>query len=75
MKTNDWFYLEPYIIVETKGNNLILFNSLNGSFKVFKYSVILKELITELLKKGNNYCVKIKNEYLTDKKTKSFLQK
>lgn len=75
MRVNDWFYIEPYIIVESKNDHLILINSLVGSFKVFKCSAILNKLIDKLLKKENNYCIRIENEYLKDNKTKSFLIK
>ena len=74
MKINDLFYLESYIITETKKKKFILINTLDGSFMTFEYSNSLKRVVDELLKDGNNYCIKITKEHLEDRYIKIFIE-
>ncbi len=73
INNNDWFYLEPYVLCEVKGESLVLINTYDEKYFIFKLLGLLNNFILELL--NNNYCIKLKKEYLFDSSVLKFIVK
>ncbi|MDR0603356.1 MAG: TIGR04150 pseudo-rSAM protein [Bacteroidales bacterium] len=62
MKTY-WLYIEPYVFINVKNNEILIFNSISKAILEFDNSGMLKEIIKDLTNSVNMYCIKV-DEYI-----------
>ncbi|MDX8341766.1 TIGR04150 pseudo-rSAM protein [Draconibacterium sp. IB214405] len=73
LNSNDWFYLESYVICEVMAENLVVINTNDEKYYIFQLEGLLNEFILELLK--NSYCIKLKERYSSEENVLEFIQK
>ena len=73
--TNYWFYLEPYVFLWQKKEEILLYNTFNGETIKFDNSGVLKELALKLLTPENMYCIPITSFDLNNKAINTFVSK
>lgn len=69
-----WFYLEPFVYTDVKGNDLLLYNTLTGKFLYYIDKPQLKEFILNLKREENLYALKVSEEFLKDKGLENFMK-
>ncbi len=68
-----WFYLEPFVYVSIKGNDLLLYNTLTGKFLTYICRPRLIEFLFDLNRKENLYALKVSQEFLRDNGLEDFV--
>jgi pseudo-rSAM protein len=67
-----WFYLEPFVYVSVKGNDLLLYNTLTGKFLSYYDKPGIIKFILDLHRKENLYALKVSREFLRDNGLEEF---
>ena len=73
--TTYWFYLEPYVFLWQKKEEILLYNTFNGETIKFDNFGVLKELTLKLLTPENMYCIPITSFDLNNKAINTFINK
>lgn len=68
-----WFYLESFVYVVVKGNNLLLYNTLTGRFLSYSDRPRLAEFLLDLNRKENLYALMVSREFLRDNGLEGFI--
>jgi pseudo-rSAM protein len=68
-----WFYLESYTFLFVKNEFVLVYNSLSKEREKFKLNEKLAEIISELLKSENMYCIELSESELSDLELKKFI--
>jgi pseudo-rSAM protein len=68
-----WFYLEPFVYISIKGNDLLLYNTLTGNFLTYMNSPRFVDFLFDLNRKENLYAIKVSREFLRDNGLKEFV--
>jgi len=62
---NYWLYIEPYVHITLKNNNILFYNTLNGESIKYFNKPIVAELVKRLISKRNQWVLKIDGEMLS----------
>lgn len=68
-----WFYLESYVYVVVKGNDLLLYNLASGEFLSYINKPHLAAFILELKRAENLYALKVSEEYVRKNRLNDFI--
>jgi pseudo-rSAM protein len=69
-----WFYLESFVYITIKGNDLLLYNTLTGKFLSYINKPRLIEFILELDRKENLYALNVSREFLKENDLEDFVE-
>jgi len=62
-----WLYIEPYVFIWKNEVSAVIYNSLNYQYLCIEVTDIVSNIIDELEKVDNGYCIEITEEQLADK--------
>ena len=69
-----WFYLEPYVYVSVKGQNVLLLNLADGRFLTFMAQPHVAAFIRQLERKENLYVLEVSEDDLKGKGLQDFVR-
>lgn len=68
-----WFYLESFVYIVIKGNDLLMYNTITGKFLSYVDNRSLIAFILELNRKENLYVLKVSHTFLKDNRLDAFI--
>lgn len=68
-----WFYIEPFVHISLKSNNVLLYNTLNNEILEYFDNIEVSKIIKQLLIKRNLRIIKITETELNNKKIFDFI--
>jgi len=74
-KYNTYLYLEPFVIANAKGTNLLLYNLYTKKFLEIKNSIKLSKIVKKIISYNNMYFIKINMKEQLDAEFKDFVLK
>ena len=69
----NWLFIEPYVHISRKKNEVLLYNTLNGKSLIYKNNASVSKLVSELQQNKNLYVIEIKAKVVKDKEVKCFI--
>ena len=70
-----WFYLESYVFIDTNERMTFIYNTISKKSEEFKNNAILEDLIRELMKDENMYCISVNDDMLNDSIVRNFVNR
>lgn len=72
---NIYFFIEPFVHIFQKKNNVLFYNSLSGDILSFYNNVLISKIATRLLLDKNLYVIKLNKKEIEDTEIEKFIFK
>lgn len=75
MKNNYWLYLEPYVFISIKAENVLLYNTLNGKKLEYSNNALVSSIVKRLNSAKNSYVIKLSENDIDNCEINDFIKK
>jgi len=72
---NLYFFIEPYVYISKKKNNVLFYNTLNGFMLCYNDNLLISKIAARLLSVKNLYVIKISSKEFINTQIKKFISK